>query len=678
MSDTVVVFEVFSDDLANGGVFGVDMAILASAVIRVLRQQGVNAHVSNVGGSKGEVWARNYAAGVPEATAEILAAAEVWLRAWPDGAWPSRPSTPRVVVDFVRHAAERSRASDFVVAFDADGTNIPELLAWDVLNPVPVESNMVARSVVPSKIVIHLGQDSASRLVGIKDAINGFAGMTAVGLRYPEEPEDDGDIHATAEPWTYYAEAETVVANPEFPFRLAGAMGIPGVLVAASDAEDDRAQELIERAHASFFYAGKLADVDNDQIRDFVRDIRNDMLARKLLKVGGVSQRWSQGVKRITDWVGRELVGQGLFKDPFQIQGFDTVIDPYNLIPVNAESNAALIIESGGGAAEGAEVDVQVFTIDGTWSKPDGAKMVHVEMIAGGNGGGSGERNSATIHGGGGGGAGGLFREGWFHADALPPTVAVVVGQGGAGGVGVLVDSTPGNDGTPGGDSEFGDFLAARNEPEDRTTPVYPFDAAWPIAGTGGNSLGTTPPYASIPGECGFPGVHKSEFNLDDDLNFMLNLQDADLAGFVNTWSGNGGVGGNGDPTFNAGAGSDGGKRGAGGGGGGGGITGADVGEDGGAGGAGSLDRGVPLAGGSAGLAPQQDGGTGASAEGFIAFGGGGGGGGDSSDPTVAGQGGAGGFPGGGGGGGAASLNGVVSGAGGQGGNGLVVVTSYF
>jgi hypothetical protein len=477
---------------------------------------------------------------------------------------------------------------------------------------------------VDDVIVIHLGQDPTGRLSGLQLAINGFAGMSALGLQYPGDVGGPGII-VTESPWDHLASGDVAIVTPEFPFRLAAAMRVPAVLVASTAEEAARVAELTERGHSSFLALGLMSGLTNNQIRDAARDFRNDDTAKRVARLGGSEQRADQGVMRIASWVARELIGKSVIvDDPFNIQGFDTVLDPQTQVPLNAQAAAV----EAGAVEEEVPTNVQVFTADGTWTKPENAKFVHVRLISAGGGGGSGRRGAAaSIRGGGGAGAGGNANEAVFPAESLPATVAVSVGVGGAGGAGAAVDDTNGSAGVAGSASLFGDVLKSST-------------ASGGGAGTGAAG--------------GTGGL---------------------VAGGSATFLGFGGSGGDGG--FGAAGGASGGLASAGGGGGGGGITAGDLDENGADGGAGSAQRFVTLAFGAAGDATVQDGGYGGGAETSNVQGGGGGGGG-SSNGAVPGIGGAGGFPGGGGGGGSASLNGTTSGAGGPGANGLVVVTTFF
>lgn len=280
-------------------------------------------------------------------------------------------------------------------------------------------------------------------------------------------------------------------------------------------------------------------------------------------------------------------------------------------------------------------IDVQIFNSSGTWTKPDGAKIVRFVLVGGGAGGGSG--GTGTNDSGGGAGSGGTVLIQELFATDLSPTESIVIGPGGAGGATIGSANTQGNDGVDGTTSSL--------------AGVY--EAFGGNKGLGGRTTG---------GTAGNPG--------------MANVS-AMISGHSG-WRINSGKGGAGDDLGNGGAGwsSDAGSGGGGGGGVAGGLSsnggngGSDCGADnaytGGAG-----NKGLGSAAGNGG-----SGGAGPAASGIGEGGWGGGGGGGAGTSGNGGSGGVGGSPAGGGGGGGASNSGA-SGQGGAGSNGKCWVISY-
>lgn len=300
-------------------------------------------------------------------------------------------------------------------------------------------------------------------------------------------------------------------------------------------------------------------------------------------------------------------------------------------VTATASGNDVTVAITSGGISS---ADIQEFSTTGTstWTKPAGAKLVHVLIFGGGGGGGSGRRRAtasvATATFGGGGGGGGGRIEAWLPASSLGSTETVTVATGGTGGAAQTVDNANGNNGAAGGTSSFGSNVLARGG----------------SGGSGGSS------------SSGTPGSGGGSFQ--------------EIAIGTTALSANGGAGSSTVGT----AATKGGFR-AGGGGGGGGFA------------ANSTSLSVGGSGGKGGsffttsTATTGDGGAYATngSNSSISFVGGDGGGGGVSDTSSSAllTGGNGGNPGGGGGGGG-SGHGIDSGAGGNGGNGYVRVTTYF
>lgn len=98
--------------------------------------------------------------------------------------------------------------------------------------------------------------------------------------------------------------------------------------------------------------------------------------------------------------------------------------------------------------------NLQVFTTNGTWSKPSGLRAVRVRLVGGGGSGGGVGSTSGGESAAGGGGGGGGYSEKIIPAASLGASESVTVGSGGA-------QASAGSGGNSGATSSFGAHLSA-------------------------------------------------------------------------------------------------------------------------------------------------------------------------------------------------------------------------
>lgn len=314
------------------------------------------------------------------------------------------------------------------------------------------------------------------------------------------------------------------------------------------------------------------------------------------------------------------------------------------------------------------EPGFQIYTANGTWTKPPGISVVGgIPRGAGGGGGGGRGAGAGGVRSGGGSGGGGASNYALIPASILGTTETVTIGAGGTAGSGGATAN--GTDGAQGGNTTFGTS----------TTFLIGFGGGGGGGGTnagaaggGGGGTGTKGSNAATTTLGGGGSVGSGTSPVADSQTSMIGTftggdGSATGAGTTNTgifkwWGGTGGSGSH--STGGAGSDGKGSMFGGAAGGAGGGLTAGNAESVGGAGGAALAS--ASGGGGTAGAVNGGAGGTGAS--GSAAKGGAGGGGGGSQDSGTGGVGGIGGIGGGGGGGGGGGT--TTGGAGGVGGAG--------
>jgi hypothetical protein len=133
-------------------------------------------------------------------------------------------------------------------------------------------------------------------------------------------------------------------------------------------------------------------------------------------------------------------------------------------------------------------VDYQEFTASGTWTKPEGATLLFVELIGGGGGGAASLSTGAD--GARGGTGGGIFRD-LVPADTFGATESVVVGAGGAAAVASESFSsfTSGGDG---GNSSFGGLIFGGGGSGSSSNNQTSAGASSTFGGAGGGGVSST------------------------------------------------------------------------------------------------------------------------------------------------------------------------------------------
>lgn len=135
------------------------------------------------------------------------------------------------------------------------------------------------------------------------------------------------------------------------------------------------------------------------------------------------------------------------------VAGVTSITGTANQIIASAATGAVTLSLPSNIANSISIVNIQVFTINGTYTPTSGMKYCVVEAVGGGGGGGASTTCSSTQVSAGGGGGGGQYTRSVFSAATIGASTAIVIGAGGNGG------TAPGGNGGNGGTTTFGSTL---------------------------------------------------------------------------------------------------------------------------------------------------------------------------------------------------------------------------
>ncbi len=116
--------------------------------------------------------------------------------------------------------------------------------------------------------------------------------------------------------WNELATADVAVCSPGIPHLTSSALGLSTIIVANSTQEDANFQVLMTHGYTGGDYLGSLLSLTDRQVGDAARALVNNSTRKQALSAQGLIARRKTGVRRIAEWIVRDLIGSTAKQSP--------------------------------------------------------------------------------------------------------------------------------------------------------------------------------------------------------------------------------------------------------------------------------------------------------------------------------------------------------------------------
>jgi hypothetical protein len=116
--------------------------------------------------------------------------------------------------------------------------------------------------------------------------------------------------------WTELATADVAIVSPGVPHLSASALGIPAVCVANTAQENANFLTVLQHGYQGVEYLGQLTSLSDEEVADAALAMCEDLSKKYALSAMGLLQRRKTGVRRIAEWVVRDLIGTTAKQSP--------------------------------------------------------------------------------------------------------------------------------------------------------------------------------------------------------------------------------------------------------------------------------------------------------------------------------------------------------------------------